>query len=107
MSTALSPIQVEHLLSDLVRALASTPAHADEPAADLPEPGALLRLTPREREVLAFMARGHSNAGIAAELALSDSAVAKHINAIFTKLGITPHRAHNRRVLAVLAHLRT
>lgn len=46
------------------------------------------RLTAREREVLALMAEGRSNAAIAAELVVSDSAVAKHINSIFTKLDL-------------------
>lgn len=66
----------------------------------------LARLTPREREVLARMAEGRSNAGIAAVLVLSESAVAKHINSIFTKLDIPPADSDNRRVLAVLQFLR-
>jgi DNA-binding NarL/FixJ family response regulator len=65
------------------------------------------RMTPREREVLALMAQGRSNAGIAAALVLSHSAVAKHINSIFTKLGIPPTESDNRRVLAVLEYLHT
>lgn len=65
------------------------------------------RMTPREREVLALMAQGRSNTGIADTLVLSRSAVAKHINAIFTKLDIPPAGRDNRRVLAVLAYLRT
>lgn len=65
------------------------------------------RMTPREREVLALMAQGRSNTGIADTLVLSRSAVAKHINGIFTKLGIPPAGRDNRRVLAVLAYLRT
>ncbi|MFF4897917.1 response regulator [Streptomyces sp. NPDC001068] len=60
------------------------------------------RLTPREREVLELMAGGRSNAGIAAELVVSDSAVAKHINSIFTKLDLPRADADHRRVLAVL-----
>ncbi|QNP73047.1 response regulator transcription factor [Streptomyces roseirectus] len=60
------------------------------------------RLTPREREVLELMAGGRSNAGIAAELVVSDSAVAKHINSIFTKLDLPRAEADHRRVLAVL-----
>ncbi|PSL02128.1 LuxR family two component transcriptional regulator [Haloactinopolyspora alba] len=63
------------------------------------------RLTAREREVLALMAEGRSNAGIAQALVLSESAVAKHINSIFTKLDITPTDSDNRRVLAVLQFL--
>ncbi|MEU8591569.1 response regulator transcription factor [Streptomyces sp. NPDC048664] len=60
------------------------------------------RLTPREREVLELMASGRSNAGIAAELVVSESAVAKHINSIFTKLDLPKADADHRRVLAVL-----
>ncbi|MFV0525842.1 MAG: response regulator [Acidimicrobiales bacterium] len=60
------------------------------------------RLTPREREVLALMAEGRSNASIAAELVVSDGAVEKHIGNIFTKLGLTPDDEGHRRVLAVL-----
>ncbi|HEU5417911.1 MAG TPA: response regulator transcription factor [Streptosporangiaceae bacterium] len=63
------------------------------------------RLTPREREVLALMAEGRSNAAIAADLVITDSAVAKHINAIFTKLDLPPAEGDHRRVLAVLRFL--
>ncbi|MGA4540603.1 response regulator [Uniformispora flossi] len=63
------------------------------------------RLTPREREVLELMAGGRSNSGIATELVLSESAVAKHINSIFTKLDLPRADADHRRVLAVLRFL--
>jgi DNA-binding NarL/FixJ family response regulator len=64
-------------------------------------------LTPREREVLGLMAEGRSNAGIAAALVVSESAVAKHINSIFTKLDLTEAAdSDHRRVLAVLRFLR-
>ncbi|MER6082426.1 response regulator transcription factor [Streptomyces sp. NPDC001833] len=63
------------------------------------------RLTPREREVLELMAGGRSNSGIAAELVVSESAVAKHINSIFTKLDLPRADADHRRVLAVLRFL--
>jgi DNA-binding NarL/FixJ family response regulator len=62
------------------------------------------RLTPREREVLALMAEGRSNGDIATALVVSDSAVAKHINSIFTKLGLSTADG-DRRVLAVLHFL--
>ena len=62
------------------------------------------RLTPREREVLALMAEGKSNSDIATALVVSDSAVAKHINSIFTKLDLSPADG-DRRVLAVLHFL--
>ena len=66
---------------------------------------AMRRLTPREREVLALMAEGRSNAAIAAELVVSDGAVEKHINSIFGKLGLAPADRDHRRVLAVLRYL--
>ncbi|MEV4150810.1 response regulator transcription factor [Amycolatopsis sp. NPDC049691] len=62
------------------------------------------RLTRREREVLTLMAQGHANADIARTLGISDSAVAKHINAIFAKLDLAPGDG-DRRVLAVLRFL--
>ena len=65
----------------------------------------LRRLTPREREVLALMAEGRSNAGIAEALVVSDSAVAKHINSIFAKLDLPAADIDHRRVLAVLRFL--
>jgi DNA-binding NarL/FixJ family response regulator len=64
----------------------------------------LERLTPREREVLALMAEGRANADIAKTLVVSDSAVAKHINAIFAKLGLSAGDG-DLRVLAVLRFL--
>jgi DNA-binding NarL/FixJ family response regulator len=63
------------------------------------------RLTPREREVLELLAGGRSNSGVAAELVVSESAVAKHINSIFTKLDLPKADADHRRVLAVLRFL--
>jgi DNA-binding NarL/FixJ family response regulator len=63
------------------------------------------RLTPRELEVLAAMAEGRSNAGIARKLVLSEGAVEKHINAILGKLGLTPEPELHRRVRAVLLFL--
>lgn len=63
------------------------------------------RLTPREREVLAEMAQGRSNAAIGSELGLSERAVEKHINSIFSKLGLSEERDVNRRVKAVLLFL--
>jgi DNA-binding NarL/FixJ family response regulator len=64
-------------------------------------------LTPREREVLALMAEGRSNAAIAAALVVGGGAVEKHINSIFTKLGLAPAERDHRRVLAVLRYLGT
>lgn len=65
----------------------------------------LATLTAREREVLAAVARGGSNAAIAAELFVTERAVEKHINAIFAKLGLTADSDVNRRVAAVLIYL--
>jgi DNA-binding NarL/FixJ family response regulator len=62
-------------------------------------------LTVREREVLGEMAAGRSNAAIAGKLFVSEKAVSKHINNIFSKLGLPPSDDDNRRVLAVLAYL--
>jgi DNA-binding NarL/FixJ family response regulator len=63
------------------------------------------RLTPRETEVLSEMARGKSNGAIAASLVLSERAVEKHTNSIFSKLGLSEERDLNRRVKAVLMYL--
>ena len=62
-------------------------------------------LTQRERAVLAMMAEGRSNAEIGASLRITDSAVSKHINSIFAKLGLYPGDVGHRRVLAVLRYL--
>jgi len=63
------------------------------------------RLTDREREVLTLMAEGRSNAAIASRLFVSEKAVGKHTNSIFTKLDLPQAADDNRRVLAVLAYL--
>jgi DNA-binding NarL/FixJ family response regulator len=65
----------------------------------------LARLTPRERQVLSLMAEGHTNANIATQLGVTQRAISKHINNIFTKLGLLDTGNGNRRVLAVLAYL--
>ena len=64
-------------------------------------------LTPREREVLALVAEGRSNAAIAALLSIAERTVESHSTQIFTKLGIEEAPSTNRRVLAVLAYLRS
>ena len=66
----------------------------------------LASLTPRELDVLREMAQGKTNAGIEQALFLSESTVEKHVNAIFTKLGLTTEMPVNRRVTAVLTYLR-
>ena len=63
------------------------------------------RLTPREREILAEMATGKSNAAIARTFVLSEGAVEKHTNSIFAKLGLGEQKDVNRRVTAVLLYL--
>jgi DNA-binding NarL/FixJ family response regulator len=65
----------------------------------------LATLTCREREVLKLMAEGRSNAAIASRLTVTERAVSKHINSIFTKLNLPVSDEDNRRVLAVLAYL--
>jgi DNA-binding NarL/FixJ family response regulator len=68
--------------------------------------GALGSLTPREREVLALMAEGRSNAAVARALVVSGGAVEKHVRNIFAKLDLPASDDDHRRVLAVLAFLR-
>ncbi|WP_424920808.1 LuxR C-terminal-related transcriptional regulator [Streptomyces sp. wa13] len=62
-------------------------------------------LTPREREVMELMAQGRSNVAIAAQMVVTERAVAKHTSNIFSKLGLPVSDDDNRRVLAVLAYL--
>ncbi|WP_020575042.1 response regulator [Actinopolymorpha alba] len=82
---------------EVVRQLLARTTHADP----------LARLTPRERDVLAHMAEGHTNASIAAALHVSSSAVEKHVNAIFDKLELSHVTGYSRRVLAILRYLGT
>ena len=66
---------------------------------------ALDDLTPREREVLAEMAQGKSNAAIADHLVLTKKAIEKHVGSIFSKLGLPEEHVVSRRVAAVLLYL--
>jgi DNA-binding NarL/FixJ family response regulator len=66
----------------------------------------LHRLTPREREVLGWMAEGRSNAAIARQMVITEAAVAKHISGLLIKLDLPPDADDHRRVRAVLAYLR-
>jgi DNA-binding NarL/FixJ family response regulator len=68
--------------------------------------GPLDSLTPRERDVLAEMAEGKSNQGIAESLSVTDGAVEKHVRSIFHKLGLGPTTLEHRRVRAVLTFIR-
>jgi serine/threonine-protein kinase PknK len=79
----------------LVRELVSA-RHRNDP---------LDELTPREREVLALMAEGHSNSGIAARLVVTEGAVEKHVRSILMKLRLPATQDTHRRVLAVLMFL--
>lgn len=65
----------------------------------------LQTLTPRENEVLALMAEGHSNNALARRLDVSEAAVVKHVGNILLKLDLFPNDDQNRRVVAVLAYL--
>ncbi|TQS42668.1 response regulator transcription factor [Cryptosporangium phraense] len=80
---------------EVVRQLLARPARVDP----------LVRLTAREREVLGRMAEGQTNGRIGADLVISQSAVEKHVNAIFEKLGLSAEGGYSRRVLAVLRYL--
>jgi DNA-binding NarL/FixJ family response regulator len=66
----------------------------------------LAELTRRERQVLAVMAEGKSNVGIAEELVVTEAAVEKHVTSIFQKLGLAQSLTDHRRVLAVLTYMR-
>ncbi|WP_061293727.1 response regulator [Herbidospora cretacea] len=80
---------------EVVRQLLARTSHADP----------LARLTAREREVLELMAQGLTNASIAQALHVSQSAVEKHVNALFDKLSLSQTTGYSRRVLAVLRYL--
>jgi DNA-binding NarL/FixJ family response regulator len=63
------------------------------------------QFSPRERDVLAAMAEGKSNRGIAESLVVTQAAIEKHVTSIFQKLGLAPAPTEHRRVLAVLTYL--
>jgi DNA-binding NarL/FixJ family response regulator len=69
------------------------------------ETSALAELTPREREVLALIAEGCSNKGVAHRIFVTERAVEKHVTTILSKLGLSSEPDAHRRVLAVLAYL--
>ncbi|MBB4934283.1 DNA-binding NarL/FixJ family response regulator [Lipingzhangella halophila] len=80
---------------EVVRQLLTRTTHSDP----------LKQLTQREREVLAHMAQGYTNSSIAERLWVSQSAVEKHVNAVFDKLALSHTTGYSRRVLAVLRYL--
>jgi|FaiFalFF_MnMetaG_3_1042247.scaffolds.fasta_scaffold00226_7 DNA-binding NarL/FixJ family response regulator len=86
------------------RILMDAPAFADFLGHKAPS-AFLEDLSPREQEVLAFMAKGYSNEGIARALFLDPKTVERHINSIYVKIGEIPPEAH-RRVYAVVHYLR-
>lgn len=71
------------------------------------DPDPIAAMSPREREVLALMAEGRSNASISESLVLTERTVESHVRSIFTRLGLAPAADDHRRVLAVLAYLRS
>ncbi|MFI6743799.1 response regulator [Nonomuraea sp. NPDC050451] len=87
--SVIDPAVVEALVADSIHARSSP----------------LATLTGRERDVLAHIAQGKSNAAVGAALFLTERAVEKHINALFAKLGLGPEPDTNRRVMAVLLYL--
>jgi DNA-binding NarL/FixJ family response regulator len=87
--SALDPEVVSHMLGRRRR---------EDPLGDL---------TPREREVLGLMAEGYSNSAVATQLVVTERAVEKHVTNIFGKLGFGSEPDHHRRVLAVLAYVRS
>ena len=82
----------------VVSQLLSAGTGADDPLAEL---------TPREREVIALVAEGRSNKGIGQRLFITERAVQKHVTSIFIKLGLPPSDDDHRRILAVLAYVRS
>jgi DNA-binding CsgD family transcriptional regulator len=83
--------------------LPATARYVDRRRPDSP----LSHLTPRERQILALMAEGRSNAGIAGQLVISERTVETVCAQVFRKLGLEPSPDLNRRVLAVLTLLRS
>ena len=103
-------VQVDEFLDALERVAAGRAAFDPEVVRQLlgrtTHTDLLARLTVRERDVLAEMAQGHTNAAIARQLVVSEAAVGKHIGSILAKLDLPPATETHRRVLAVLTYLR-
>jgi DNA-binding NarL/FixJ family response regulator len=88
--SALDPTVVSQLLRNA--------RQADDPMHDL---------TPREREVMELVAEGRSNKAIGERLVITERAVQKHVSSIFAKLDLPPSEDDHRRILAVLAYVRS
>jgi DNA-binding NarL/FixJ family response regulator len=103
-------LDVDDFLDALARVAAGGSALDPEVVGRLlrphPQDAALAQLTPREREVLALMAEGRTNAGIAKRLVLSERTVETHVASILGKLSLPSGEDDHRRVLAVVAYLR-
>lgn len=103
-------LDVDDFLDALERVAAGGTALDPEAVAALLRPrdsaGPLASLTAREREVLALMAEGRSNAAIAKRLWLTERTIESHIHRLLTKLGLADSGDDHRRVLAVLTYLR-
>lgn len=97
---------VREFVDSVRRVAAGGTALDPEVVSQLLRPRGLDQLTPREREVLAVMAEGRSNAAIAERLVITEKSVSNHINSIFTKLDLPVDEDDHRRVRAVLAWLR-
>lgn len=102
-------LRVDDFLDALTRVAGGGSALDPEVVAALlrPDHGVLARLTDREREVLALAAEGHSNTAIARRLVIAERTVESHMRSVFQKLSIMESSDSHRRVLAVLAHLRS
>ena len=98
-------LDVDAFLDVLDRVAAGGSALDPEVVARLLGRPATRTLTPREREVLALMAEGCTNAGIARRLWLNERTVETHVGSIMTKLGLVDNAEEHRRVLAVLTYL--
>lgn len=99
-------VEVEEFVSALRRVLEGGTVIDPHVVRNLLQGNPVGRLSPREREVLALVAEGHSNAAIARILVLSEAAIGKHVGNILAKLDLPPADDANRRVLAVLTYLR-
>jgi DNA-binding NarL/FixJ family response regulator len=103
-------LDVDDFLDSLARVAAGGSALDPEVVGRLlrphPADSALEQLTPREREVLALMAEGRTNVGIAKRLYLSERTVETHVASILSKLDLAGGEEDHRRVLAVVAYLR-